>query len=308
MVQTFGRLLAGLIILLALAGCEDPIDPEEELKLQELLAREPASLDEIRKDIAEGSYSAADLKLVDRINQVPDDYAAAFIHGELLLGMGRGSDAMSRFLLASQSDELRAQALQGLGLALIKIAGPHEAPRVNLEEAISLDPTLWRAHNGLGQVYDSDKEWAKAEAAYLKAIELQPSNPILYSNLGMSYLLQQRYDDATARFREALQLDPDLVVARTNLRLSYASQGKYVQALAGVADRDMPDALNDVGFLAMIRGDFDAAEAYLTRALETSPAYHRKAASNLKRLEEMRLLQAESDAEAQAGSESDAPQ
>jgi Flp pilus assembly protein TadD len=308
MVQTFGRLLAGFVILLAIAGCEDPIDPDEELKLDELLLRAPASLGDIQKDIANGSYSSADLKLADRLNQIPDDYTAAFIHGELLLSMGRGSDAMSRFLLASQSDELRARALQGLGLALIRIAGPHEAPRVNLEEAVSLDPTLWRAYNGLGQIYDTDREWEKAEVAYSRAIELQPANPILYSNLGMSYLLQQRYDIAAVKFRQALQLDPEMVVARTNLRLSYGSQGKYVQALAGVADKDMPDALNDVGFLAMVRGDFDAAEAYLTRAFETSPSYHRKAAFNLKRLEEMRLLQAESDAAAQAGPETEAPQ
>ena len=299
--QMFGRLLAGFVILLAIAGCEDNIDTEEELKLDELLIRAPASMDSIRKDISDGSYSSADLKLADRLNQMPDDYTAAFVHGELLLSMGRGSDAMSRFLLASQSDELRAQALQGLGLALIKVAGPHESPRVNLEEAVSLDPTLWRAHNGLGQIYDTDREWGKAEAAYSRAIELEPNNPILYSNLGMSYLLQQRYNIAAVKFRQALQLDPNLVVARTNLRLSYGSQGKYVQALAGVADKDMPDALNDVGFLAMVRGDFDAAESYLTRALDTSPSYHRKAAFNLKRLEEMRLLQAESDAAAQAG-------
>jgi Flp pilus assembly protein TadD len=308
MAQRFGRLLAGFVILLAFAGCEDPIDPDEELKLDELLIRAPASLEAIQKDISDGAYSAADLKLVDRLTQIPDDYTAAFVHGELLLSMGRESDAMSRFLLASQSDELRARALQGLGLALIRIAGPHEAPRVNLEEAVSLDPTLWRAHNGLGQVYDSDRAWEKAEAAYSRAIELRPNNAILYNNFGMSYLLQKRYDIAAVKFRQALQVDPELVVARTNLRLSYGSQGKYVQALAGVADKDLPDALNDVGFLAMVRGDFDAAEAYLTRALETSPSYHRKAAFNLKRLEEMRLLRAESDAAAQAGPDAEAPQ
>ena len=139
MVQTFGRLLAGFVILLAIAGCEDNIDPEEDLNLDEWLNREPASLQDIQKDIADGSYGSADLKLSDRIHQNPADYTAAFIHGELLLSLGRESDAMSRFLLASQSDELRARALQGLGLALIRIAGPHEGPRVKLEEAVTLE-------------------------------------------------------------------------------------------------------------------------------------------------------------------------
>ena len=109
----------------------------------------------------------------------------------------------------------------------------------------------------------------------------------------MSYLLRERYVEAIAKFREALALDPELQIASANLRMSYAMQGKYIQALAGVPDRDMPDALNNVGYSAMLRGDFDSAEAYLNRALDLSPAYHRKAASNLKRLEELRALASE---------------
>jgi Flp pilus assembly protein TadD len=35
----------------------------------------------------------------------------------------------------------------------------------------------------------------------------------------------------------------------------------------------------------MLRGDYDAAETYLTRAMEASPSYHRKAASNLARVQ-----------------------
>lgn len=294
MARSLGR-IAGLLGFLALFGCESfepPTDPED-VSLDDVLKREPASLEEIQSDVAQGRYRTADLKLADRLAQNPEDYDAAFVHGELLLQMGREDSAMGRFTLASQSPGLRPLALQGLGLSLLKIGGPHESARQNFEEAASLDPTLWRSHNALGQIYDSNRKWDEATAAYQQAIALRPQEAILHSNLGMSYLLRKRYVEATAKFREALALDPELQVASANLRMSYALQGRYLQALAGVPERDMPDALNNVGYAAMLSGDFDSAEAYLNRALALSPAYHRKAASNLRRLEELRALAAE---------------
>jgi Flp pilus assembly protein TadD len=276
-----------------LVGCANPSFEPEDDALEALLRRDPATVEEIKQDIAEERLAVADVKLADLLRDQPDNYEAAFLHGEVLLQLNRDEEAMARFTLAGQSEELRAEALQGLGLALLRVAGPHESARVNLDEATSLDPTLWRSHNALGQIYDSDKMWAEAQEAYAKAIDLRPDSAMLFNNLGMSFLLQRRFDDSVDTFRRALELDPALTVARSNLRMAYALQGKYVNALAGVPDVDLPDALNNVGYAAMVRGDFDAAEAYLTRALELSPAYHRRAAANLKRLEEMRVLSAE---------------
>ncbi len=290
--STLGRILFGFC-LFGLVGCAFPSSDSEDADLEALLKRDPATVEEIKQDIENERLAMADAKLSRLLRDQPDNYEAAFLHGEVLLKLHRDEEAMARFTLAGQSAELRAEALQGLGLALLRVAGPHEAARVNLDEATSLDPTLWRSHNALGQIYDSDKMWAEAREAYAKAIDLRPNSAMLYNNLGMSFLLQRRFDDSIDTFRQALKLDPALSVVRSNLRMAYALQGKYVNALAGVPDVDLPDALNNVGYAAMLRGDFDAAEAYLTRALELSPAYHRRAASNLKRLEEMRVLSAE---------------
>jgi len=103
--------------------------------------------------------------------------------------------------------------------------------------------------------------------------------------LGMSYLMQHRFDEAIAQFEQAITLDPNLKVATRNMRMAYALQGKYVEALAGVPDKDMPDELNNVGYAAMLRGEYDVARAYLSRAIEMSPAYHRQASANLEQLE-----------------------
>jgi Flp pilus assembly protein TadD len=108
---------------------------------------------------------------------------------------------------------------------------------------------------------------------------------LLFNNFGMSYLLQHRFDEAMAQFQKAITLDPNQNAARANMRMAYALQGKYVEALAGVPQEDMADALNNVGYAATLRGDYEAARAYFARALETSPAFHKKASANMQQLE-----------------------
>jgi Flp pilus assembly protein TadD len=128
-------------------------------------------------------------------------------------------------------------------------------------------------------------DWAAAESAYSSAIAASPKNAIVFNNRGMSYLLQHRFDEAITQFREAVTLDPGLKQASTNMRMAYALQGRYVEALAGVPEKELPDELNNVGYAAMLRGEYDTARAYLSRAIETSPAYHRQASANLEQLE-----------------------
>jgi Flp pilus assembly protein TadD len=69
------------------------------------------------------------------------------------------------------------------------------------------------------------------------------------------------------------------------MRMAYALQGRYIEALAGVPEQEMPDALNNVGYAATVRGDYEAARAYLARAMEMSPAFHKKASANMQQLE-----------------------
>ncbi|MBL9096919.1 MAG: tetratricopeptide repeat protein, partial [Alphaproteobacteria bacterium] len=125
-----------------------------------------------------------------------------------------------------------------------------------------------------------------AEAAYQAALIPRP-RAAAHNNLGLSYARQRRYDEAITQFHLALALKADPLV-RTNLRFAYAMKGEYLNALAGVAKENLPDALNNVGYAAMLRGDYEAAEAYLTRAIEASATHHRTASDNLQLLNDLR--------------------
>lgn len=279
------RVLCILSLSLLTACGGDGILPD--VSLSSLLGPREVSVERARELVAISDYAGAEEVLRAQLSQQPDDTEALLLLGEVLLDLKRPSNALDFFGLLSGVEGMAAVAHQGTGLAFVEL-GDLQSALVELESAVVADPELWRAHNALGLVYDSEKKWENAQTAYEAALVVQPESSLVYNNWGMSLLLQGRHEEAAEKFKEALRLDRSLTNAEGNLRLNYALDGNYALSLAGVSKADLPDALNNVGYAAMMRGDYDAAEAYLTRALELSAEYHRKAAANLDQLNALR--------------------
>jgi Flp pilus assembly protein TadD len=280
------RPLAAVALVLALAACaalDDTAKPIElaapkpgEADSAVALAAAQAALAAERHDEAEASF-----KIV--LAHQADHGAARLGLAEVALGRGRATEAADRFAALTQVAELRPRALQGQGLALV-MARQDKAALAALQQAVSEQPTLWRAWNGLGLVHADAREWVKAEQAYGKALAVNPHSALIENNLGFALMLQRKYPAASEHFAKALALDPGFTLARENQRLALAWQGRYVEAIAGAGDKELPAVLNDVGYIAMLRGDTASAESYFVRAMEASPSYNALAARNLARL------------------------
>lgn len=236
---------------------------------------------------AEAELAAGDsLKAADDFLEVlqsdPHNSQALIGIGESYLAAREPKKALEAFeQVERDAPDLRARALQGQGLSLSAIGQREEGQR-RLLEALKLDPGLWRAWNAAGVNYDEMRAWADARASYEKAVEAAPSAAAAVSNNeGMSLLLQGKGREAEAAFQDALMLEPRSKVIRANLRIALAAQGRYDEALAAVPSNQLPSALNNVGYIAMARGDYTAAEKYLNQAMQASPAYFEKAAKNL---------------------------
>jgi Flp pilus assembly protein TadD len=209
--------------------------------------------------------------------------------GESLLIAGQTKQALGAFIKAGKLSDGNARVLQGQGLALLamgNVSSAHEA----FEKAVALDPELWRAWNALGAVKDRLDLWKEARQAYDRASGLNPDAVGPLNNKGISYLLEKKYSEAESEFQRALQRFPDSEKLRSNFRIALAWQGKYAEALSGVKKSDMPSVLNNIGYIAMKRGDYEFAEAYLSQALQTSPSYYKKAAENLYYLNQIRKV------------------
>ena len=195
--------------------------------------------------------------------------------------------ATAAFKHLSTVSEVRAKALQGMGIALMK-QGDIETAHTALKDAVNEDSSLWRAWNALGLYYDSQSLWAEAGKSYKQAMEKMPGVALIHNNLGYSLMMQRNFSDATSAFRKALRIRPALKAARANLRLSLAWEGMYQEATTGVDRGELPTVLNDVGFIAILRGDYDQAEALLSRAMAASPTFNETASKNLQYVKKIR--------------------
>ena len=135
---------------------------------------------------------------------------------------------------------------------------------------------------------DSRSNWTAADEAYERALAIKPDAALVLNNMGISKLMRRDFVAAEQTFAKALAADPDLDEAAGNLRIAQAWQGRYQEALRGADQTTLPQRLNDVGYVAMLRGDLDVAETLFLRAISASPTYHKVAHQNLEQVEQMR--------------------
>ena len=200
--------------------------------------------------------------------------------GKLSLVHGRYQDALTNFSRVKMESGLRAQALEGEGIALMQLGRLDEA-LFSLQAAVMANPRAWQAWNALGSEYDRRHDWTNAENAYAKALSASDDAAIVLNNRGFSRLSQKKPDLAIADFVAALQKKPDLAPARNNLRLAMSMQGEYDRAIKGAAATDEAAVLNNAGFAAMLRGDYAKAKELLTQAMKAKKGYYGLAAANL---------------------------
>jgi len=213
----------------------------------------------------------------------PKSVTAQYGVAEALLGQGKAGDARPIFEALTKNTEFQARALQGEGLALLTL-GQRDQAATLFRQATDADPTLWRSWNGLAVLADLRREPAEAAIAYAHALAIDPTSAVLHNNLGYSHLLAGKADDAMAEFRKAHSLDPASETIQSNIRLVFAAQGNYAAAIRDVPKGRLAAVLNNVGYVAMQRGDLAAAGGYFARAMESSTSFNTIASQNIEQL------------------------
>ncbi|PSU35988.1 tetratricopeptide repeat protein [Photobacterium lutimaris] len=146
------------------------------------------------------------------------------------------------------------------------------------------------AYVGLGIIADLDAKHKSAQQIYLTALRQNSRSEKTLTNLGYSYYLDGNLKQAEIINRRTTTLYPNNKRAWSNLGLTYIKSKRYedaVDALSRVMPREK--ALNDVGYFAMLEGDYESSIDYLERAINTSPIFYAKAQENLKRAEKLQI-------------------
>ena len=272
-----------LAVLLAATGCAASAPQVNDDALRATAQSQETTLTAAEADIAARRFQLAAQRLARLDAAMGETPRAQYAMAEVLLGLDRPHEALARYQAVETDPAHQSLAWQGIGLALLAIGDVQQAT-AQLERAVAADPKLWRAWAGLGRAHDEQKDWAAAAAAYDGALAASPGSAVVFNNMGMSLLLQHRYAEAATAFETAIAKDPAMETARSNLRIALAWQDRYDEALAGLQSAERADALNNIGYVAMLRGQYPQAQRFFTQAMEASPTYHHGAAENLEAL------------------------
>ena len=288
-------LAAAMSGLLLLGGCASVLDSSRMVDEPLLPAAPERTLDEpselalARAEAMLGAkqFEAAYGKFASVLRDQPDNFKARLGAAEASLGLGKLGEALAGFESAMEAVEYRPAALQGRGITL-SLIGQRELGQTLLLQAVAEDPSLWRAWNAIGRNHDMADNPDFALEAYDRALRANSRAGAIHNNRGLALLALRRYAEAESAFRKALLIEPESGTAQMNLRLTVAWQGRYNEALVGLKPGHLPLALNNVGFVAMQKGDLDVAKSCFVKAMEASPSYYARAARNLEYLEEIR--------------------
>lgn len=196
------------------------------------------------------------------------------------------SEAYRRALLLQPANEA---ALENLGL--LRLAGRDlEGAADLLNQVTELNTQRWRSLNGLGVIADLNGEHDTAIGWFQRALQVQPRAPQVLNNLGYSHYLADRPKDAEGYFHEVLSIEPGHPLATRNLALLLSRAGKNQQALQRLRTV-LPEhqALNDLGYLKLLDGDYAVAISLFQQAIEVSPSYYPLAEQNLRRARQLEV-------------------
>lgn len=230
------------------------------------------------------------------IGMAPGDARGYTQLGDYYASRAQYDSAISAYQKGTGIDQSQSESLLGLGQLYITLGRWTDAERT-LQQALAVRnsntsssslstleqdataPTAARALAALGDLYLSEAQLQKAEAAFKQAVQVAPASTLGYLRLSQLYASQNRPADAMAQIKRALEVAPTSASAYVALGTyqqaqadSRGAEQSFLQAIA-VAPID-PSGYVHLGQLYQVQGrQQDALKQYLaaTKAASGSP-------------------------------------
>ena len=278
---SFGKLrlaAAGVMATLALAGCE--------------------SIAQKKDPIPKSVIDAANLN-------------------DLLLAAGDAEESVQYFQAALAQEPNRADFRRGLAISLSRAKRYPESARV-FQELVTLGQDTpedrvnyafvaarlqrWddvravvnelppgvetsRRYMVVAMLADHDQNWALSDQSYARAETLATNPAGVINNWGVSRMSRKDLTGAEATFERALSFDSRLFSAKNNLAISRGLQGNFELPIVPMTEKEKAIILNNLGLIAVRRGDKDIAKGLFAAAVDAHPQHYAAAADRLAALE-----------------------
>ena len=196
--------------------------------------------------------------------------------GALWIGQTRSTTPeVERAASVVQDVPASARARVRYGLALQKVDrfdGAGEQFRI----ALRMDPTVEKAHYGLGHVLLAESKLNEAAGEMEEALRQDPRNGEFHSDYG--YVLERlgRKDEAIAEYERGTQLNPKSGKVHYNYAMFLALNGKLDQAIAEFQmvlrhNPNHPEAHYHLGLALFAKGDLEGAKIHYLETARLDP-------------------------------------
>ena len=125
--------------------------------------------------------------------------------------------------------------------------------------------------------YMRQKMTDKAKISYQTVIDKEPNSLAAYMALGLIYENEKNYAKAQGYYEKALKINPNFVPAANNLAYIYAEHGGNIDVALNLAQKAREQAPDDahvsdtLGWIYYKKNVYGTAITYLKEAVEKSP-------------------------------------
>jgi Flp pilus assembly protein TadD len=163
------------------------------------------ALDKALQSFNENKFDQAEKHIEAAAQLAPNHPDVLYLHGIILMKLGRAADAQATLEKATQIDPQNARAFTALGMAFIN-ENRNDLAIAPLKQAVQLDPANWESHSTLANVLyrqgSYDDALKECQLALEQARGTQPSIELLLAQVQVAV---GRFEDAGETLRAFLR-------------------------------------------------------------------------------------------------------
>ncbi|MCU0453667.1 MAG: tetratricopeptide repeat protein [Bacteroidetes bacterium] len=231
-----------------------------------------------------GQIEAAERLLNARASASETPEPFLFILGTILFRAGRSAEAQRHFMRVLRVERkldrhVRARLHYFLG-AISADEKKWSVADHHLRTVLSIEPNFPRLHESLAEVLLHRGRLDDAEAELAVALREEPMSWMGHYLSGLLATRRRRWEEALSSFTQAVDIDPKNArgwhrCGEAFLALHRLNESERYLRKALELNPSMIDAVVEFGYLALQRGDREAAEELFERALQMDPGHHR---------------------------------
>jgi Flp pilus assembly protein TadD len=269
----FARALLLASVALSAAACAE--DPSPGASLRASAGKEQGAVADALLRSARGARDSGDLSNAVMLYKNAYDVAPGRADvgaelGQTLAALGAYNEAADVYRDTLSTNPKNADALRGLGNALISL----NQPRLALEQfqaALALKPDP-RLYNSMGVAHDMSGDSPTAQASYRSGLALAANDASLRNNMALSMALAGDYDQAIGLLAKLVDEPRAGTRPRQNLALVYGLAGRNADAAKLIRiDFDERTVQNNLAYYETLRGMAQSRRAAAIFGVATLP-------------------------------------